>query len=77
MPRMRTINQAFDYIHDRDDKTALTKNALRKMVVKGNIPSVRIGNRYLIDLDALDVFFASLINFTGPPDSKSDHNITE
>ena len=56
MPRMRTIDQAAAYIHERDGETALTKTALRRMVVTGALPSVRVGAKYLINLDSMEDF---------------------
>jgi hypothetical protein len=36
-----------------DTETAITPNALRRMVVSGNIPCIKVGKKYLIDLDVL------------------------
>lgn len=58
MKRMRTIDQAAAEIKAKDPGTALTKTALRRLVVTGTIPSVRIGVKYLIDLDKLDAFLS-------------------
>lgn len=52
--RMRTIDQAMEYVRSTDPETALTKTALRRKVITGAIPSVRAGRKYLIDLDRLD-----------------------
>lgn len=56
MTRMRTIDQAFDYVRSADNETALTKTALRRLVVTGKLPSVKVGQKYLISLDRLDEF---------------------
>lgn len=56
MPRMRTIDQAFAWLRETDPETAFTKTALRRMVTTGEIASVRIGQKYLIDLDTLTEF---------------------
>ena len=56
MPRMRTIDQAVTYMQAIDEHTALTKTALRRLVVSGKIPSVRIGIKYLVDLNSLESF---------------------
>lgn len=53
MPRMRTIDQAAAWLKEIDPDTALTKTALRRLVVTGQLPSVRIGQKYLVDLDIL------------------------
>ena len=53
LPRMRTIDQAAAWLRESDPDTALTKTALRRLVVNGQLPSVRIGQKYLVDLDIL------------------------
>ena len=63
MPRMRTIDQAFAWLRETDPETAFTKTALRRLVVTGQLPSVRIGSKYLIDLDVLAEFLRG-----SPPD---------
>lgn len=52
--RMRGIEESFREIQANDPGTALTKTALRRLVTTGQIPSVKIGTKYLIDLDAVD-----------------------
>ncbi len=54
--QMRTINEAMEHIKTVDAETAFTKNALRKLIVTGEIPSVRIGNKYLVALENVDAF---------------------
>ena len=53
MPKIRTLTEAYDYIQKMDSETAITPNALRRMVVSGNIPCIKAGKKYLIDLDVL------------------------
>lgn len=60
--RMRTIEQAADYVREHDPETALTKTAIRRKVLTGEIPSTRAGKKYLLDLDRLEEFL-----FTTPP----------
>lgn len=54
-PRMRTLSAAFAWLQKNDPETGLTKTALRRLVVNGTIPSVRIGEgsrpKYLVDID--------------------------
>lgn len=57
MRRMRTINEAAAFMQQIDPDTAVTKTALRRLVTSGQIPSVRIGAKYLVDLGVLDEFF--------------------
>ena len=55
---MRTIAETAKHIRAVDPDTALTETALRRLVVTGALPSVRVGVKYLVDLDALDGFLA-------------------
>lgn len=54
MRTMRTIDAAAAEIRAADPHTALTKTALRRLVVRGALPSVRVGTKYLLDLEILD-----------------------
>lgn len=58
MRRMRTINEAAAFLREADPQTAVTRTGLRRLVTSGQIPSVRIGAKYLVDLDVLDSFLA-------------------
>ena len=60
--RMRTIDQAMAYIREVDPETALTKNALRCLVISKAIPSTRIGKKYLLSLEKLDEFLQAADN---------------
>ena len=53
---MRTIDKAAAWLREMDPDTAFTKTALRRLVVSGQLPSVRIGQKYLVDLDILSDF---------------------
>ena len=54
LPRMRTIDQAAAWLQEKDPETAFTKTALRRLVVSGKLPSVRVGQKYLINLDTME-----------------------
>lgn len=56
MQMMRTIPEAYEYLLREDPETAVTKTALRRMVVTGAVPSVRVGRKYLVPLEALDAY---------------------
>lgn len=56
MRQMRTIDEAATFLRQADQHTAVTKTALRRVVTSGQIPSVRVGAKYLIDLSVLDEF---------------------
>ena len=53
MPRLRTLHETITYIKKQDPDTAITANAIRRMVICGQIPHIRAGKKYLIDLDVL------------------------
>ena len=54
--KMRTIAQAAEYVRAQDPDTALTKTAIRRLVVTGKLPSVRVGQKYLVALENLDAY---------------------
>lgn len=56
--RMRTIDQAAEYVKASDPETALTKTAIRRLVVTGRLQSVRVGQKYLVSLEVLDGYLS-------------------
>lgn len=56
MAKMRTIDEAAAWLKAQDKETALTKTALRRLVTTGQLPSVRVGQKYLINLEVLESF---------------------
>jgi len=54
--KMRTIEQAAAYVRAQDPDTALTKTAIRRLVVTGKLPSVRVGQKYLVALENLEAY---------------------
>lgn len=56
MPRMRTIEQAAAELKVADPYTALSKNAIRQLVLSGTIPSVTIGTKRLVCMEQLEKF---------------------
>ena len=53
LTRMRTIPKAFAEIKALDPNTDFTLRALRRMVKNGEIPSVQIASKTLVNLDLL------------------------
>ena len=53
VPRMRTLPKALEEIRKVDPDTQLTLPTLRKLVDRGIIATVPLGNYRLIDLDKL------------------------
>ena len=60
MPKMRTIDQAAAWLQENNPGTAFTKTALRRLVVSGKLPSVRVGTKYLVNLETLSRYLAGL-----------------
>ena len=58
---MPTIDQAFEYVLSQDAETGLTKTALRRLVTSGKLPSVTVGNKYLISLETLEDYLSGVI----------------
>ena len=71
MAKYRTINQAYECLKELDADTAITLHALRKLVVSGQIPSMRIGKKYVVDLDVLAAFMGEQISQDHPLDFTS------
>lgn len=66
MQRMRTVDQAFQYIKEQDPDTALTKNAFRSFVKMGYIPVSQLGSKRLVKLDDVDKFLEEGIPMAQP-----------
>jgi excisionase family DNA binding protein len=75
MNRMRTIEQVYDYIKQQDPETAISKTAVRTMVIKKDIPSVKVGAKYLINLDHVDKYLCGEPFFEIPAKPKEDKPI--
>ncbi len=54
MPKIRTINQAYDEIKAKDPDTAISRYLVRAMVNDGTVPSIKNGNKKLVDMDVLE-----------------------
>ncbi len=52
-PRMRGIRQAIEELRSSDPDTAFTEKALRRLILSGELPSVRCGTKYLVNMDVL------------------------
>ena len=55
--KVRTIETAYKAIKEADPDTAITKWAVRQAVSGGYVPSRRVGNKYLVSLDAVLDYF--------------------
>lgn len=68
--RMRTIEETFKFIREADPSTSLTKTSIRRLILKKEIPSIKIGNKYLVNLD-------TLCDYLNNPPSKSEKTFTQ
>lgn len=64
--QMRTIDQIAQLIRDNDPETALTKTAIRRLVTTGAIRSVKVGQKYLVSLEAVDEYLAGAVRAPAP-----------
>ena len=55
--RLRTMETAYQAIKEMDPDTAITRWAIRQAVSGGYVPSRRVGNKYVFNLDALLDYF--------------------
>ena len=51
MCKVRSIKQAADYFKQLDPETQITEYTLRKLIADGTIPSIKSGNKHLINID--------------------------
>lgn len=56
MVRTRTIREAAAYFQESDPQTCLTETAIRTLLRTGAVPSARVGRKYLVTIEALEVY---------------------
>lgn len=54
--KLRTLDKAAAFIKEKDPDTDLTRTAIRRMGLSGQIPVVMVGAKRLYDLDTLENF---------------------
>ena len=59
MIHSRTIREAAAYFREADPHTGLTETAIRRLLRQGLVPSVRVGRKYLVTIEALEAYLAS------------------
>ena len=69
MIRTRTIREAAAYFKETDPETCLTETAIRTLLRTGAVPSARIGKKYLVTIEALEIYLAGSLskNAETPP----------
>lgn len=68
MVRTRTIKEAAAYFREEDPQTCLTETAIRTLLRSGAVPSVRVGKKYLVSLEALEGY---LVGEIGPTEQEN------
>lgn len=58
MVRTRTIREAAAYFREKDPQTCLTETAIRTLLRTGDVPSVRVGKKYLVTVEALEAYLS-------------------
>ena len=53
----RTIREAAAWFKNRDPGTAITEYRIRQLVVSGTVPSMKVGRKYLVTIEALEEYF--------------------
>lgn len=56
MAKIRTIEKAFDEIKRLDPDTCITKHFIKNLIINGDIPYRKTGNRFLIDVDDVMIY---------------------
>lgn len=56
MVHTRTIREAASYFRERDPQTCLTETAIRTLLRTGAVPSIRVGKKYLVTVEALEAY---------------------
>ena len=56
MVRTRTIKEAAAYFREGYPQTCLTETAIRTLLRSGAVPSVKVGKKYLVSLEALESY---------------------
>lgn len=52
--RLRTLAKAAAYLREKDPDTDLTRTAIRRMGISGELPTVMVGTKRLYDLDTIE-----------------------
>lgn len=57
MCKIRSIKQTADYFRQLDPETQITEYTIRKLIADGTIPSIKTGNKHLVNLDQVQSLF--------------------
>lgn len=59
---IRTIDQAYDELKKRDPDTAISRYLVRQMIRTEMVPSIKSGNKRLVDVDVLEKYVSDITN---------------
>ncbi|MGM9590204.1 MAG: hypothetical protein ACI3V0_08550 [Faecousia sp.] len=71
LPKMRVLDDAHAELLAEDPGCALTKSALRRLVLSGQVRSVMIGRKRLIDMGSVKAYLAGDIPATVAAEPKA------
>ena len=77
IPRMRGIKQAIAELKAADSNTAFTEKALRRLILCGEVPAVRVGKKYLVNMDVLEAYLCGSCAAPAAVPSDGIHVIAE
>lgn len=66
MLHTRTIREAAAWFKDQDPQTCLTETAIRTLVRSGRVPCVRVGKKYLVNIEALEDYLSGQAEVPAP-----------
>ena len=58
MIKMRTIKTALEEIYSNDPKSAMTENALRRIIAENKIPSIKRSGKIMFDMNKLEDYLS-------------------
>ena len=56
MLHARTIKEAAEWFRSEDPQTCLSETAIRRLIITGQVPSAKVGKKYLVTLEALEEY---------------------
>ena len=59
LPRIRGIKEAAAELKQADPNTPIKEKTLRRLILSGSIPSIRIGVRYFINMKVLNEYLTN------------------
>ncbi len=72
MVKVRSLREALIYIKSLDNDTGISGNAIRMLVVSGKVPSLKIGKKYLVNVDMLLQYFEEKLSVDAADDLQKD-----